>query len=468
MSSTDLCSLSISEASGLIARKEIAPTELLAAHLRRIEKIDGRLNSFVTMIDAATDAARSAEAEIQSGNHKGPLHGIPIALKDLFATKGIRTAAGSRVMRDCVPDTDSTVAQRFKEAGAVTIGKLQMDEFAMGATSVNPHDGPARNPWNTECITGGSSGGSAAAVAARLCMGSMGSDTGGSIRVPAALCGIVGLKPTFGLVSRFGVLPVSWTLDTVGPMTRTVQDAALMLNAIAGHDRRDLSTSRRPVEDYTATLHDGIEGVRVGVLEEAFSAVVQDEVGELARRAVTVLEDLGALVDHTSISLMGRDGFSGAIMLAEYAAVHLETYRNRADEISKQAREVIEAGLFVTGVDYVNAHRKRTRFNREFAKIWGRFDVLVGPTERITAPTIEDASLSEASGAESRYPSLSSLAGPFNATGSPAVTVPCGFTDSGMPVGIQVVGRAFGDAMVLRVAKAYQDATTWHTLEPTC
>ena len=466
MSSTDLCSLSISEASGLIARKEISPTELLAAHLHRIEKIDGRLNSFVTMIDAATDAARSAEAEIQSGNHRGPLHGIPIALKDLFATKGVRTSAGSRVMRDRVPDADSTVAQRFKEAGAVIIGKLQMDEFAMGATSVNSDDGPARNPWDTQRITGGSSGGSAAAVAARLCMGSMGSDTGGSIRVPAAFCGVVGLKPTFGLVSRFGVLPVSWTLDTVGPMTRTVQDAALMLNAIAGHDRRDLSTSGRPVEDYTATLHDGIRGIRVGVLEEAFSAVVQDEVGELARRAVTLLEDLGALVDHTSISLMGRDGFSGAIMLAEYAAVHLETYRNRADEISKQAREVIEDGLFVAGVDYVNAHRKRTRFNREFAKIWDQFDVLVGPTERITAPTIEDASVSEASGTESRYPSLSSLAGPFNATGSPAVTVPCGFTRSGMPVGMQIVGRAFGDATVLRVAKAYQDATKWHASQP--
>ena len=468
MSSIDLCSLSISEASDLIARKEIAPTELLAAHLRRIEKIDGKLNSFVTMIDSAADAARSAEAEIQRGDYRGPLHGIPIALKDLFSTKGVRTAAGSRVMRDCIPDTDSAVAQRFKEAGAVIVGKLQMDEFAMGATSVNSYDGPARNPWDTRRITGGSSGGSAAAVAARLCMGSMGSDTGGSIRVPASLSGIVGLKPTFGLVSRFGVLPVSWTMDTVGPMTRTVQDAALMLNAIAGYDERDLSTSRRPPEDYTAELDDGIEGIRVGVLEEAFSAVVQGEVGELATGAVTVLGDVGALVDHTSIALMGREGFLGPIMLAEYTAVHLDTYRRRADEISKQAREVIEAGLFVTGVDYVNAHRERTRFNREFAKIWDRFDVLVGPTERITAPTIKDALTSEASGSESHYPSLSSLAGPFNATGSPAVTVPCGFTRSGMPVGMQIVGRAFGDATVLRVAKAYQDATTWHTVEPAC
>ena len=297
MNSTELHSLSISEASGLIARKEIAPTELLAAHLDRIEKLDGKLNSFVTIIDDAADAARIAEAEIQRGAYRGPLHGIPIALKDLFATEGVRTAAGSRLMDDFIPDTDSTVAQRFKEAGAINIGKLQMDEFAMGATSVNPHDGPARNPWNTECITGGSSGGSAAAVAARLCMGSMGSDTGGSIRVPATFCGIVGLKPTFGLVSRFGVVPVSWTLDTVGPMTRTAEDAALMLNAIAGYDQRDLSTRRRPPDDYTATLNDGIRGLRVGVLQEAFSAVLQDEVRESAAKAVSVLEDLGAQVD---------------------------------------------------------------------------------------------------------------------------------------------------------------------------
>ena len=420
------------------------------------------------MIDAATDAARSADAEIQRGDYRGPLHGIPIALKDLFATKGVRTAAGSRVMRDCIPDTDSTVARRFKEAGAVNIGKLQMDEFAMGATSVNSDDGPARNPWNTECITGGSSGGSAAAVAARLCMGSMGSDTGGSIRVPATFCGIVGLKPTFGLVSRFGVVPVSWTLDTVGPMTRTAEDAALMLNAIAGYDQRDLSTRRRPPDDYTAALNDGIEGTRVGILQEAFSAVLQEEVGELVGKAVSTLEDLGALVDRTSIPLMKRQRFSSAIMLAEYTAFHLDTYREKADEISDQAREVIEAGLFVPAVDYVNGHRERTRQNREFAKIWDQFDVLVGPTERITAPTIDDASPSADSGSDSGFPALSSLAGPFNTTGSPAVTVPCGFTGSGMPVGMQIVGRAFEDATVLRVAKTYQDVTKWHSLEPAC
>jgi aspartyl-tRNA(Asn)/glutamyl-tRNA(Gln) amidotransferase subunit A len=463
----ELCSLSISEASGLVARKELAPTELLAAHLDRIEKTNERLNAFVTMMtDEAMAAARLAETEIQNGNYKGPLHGIPIALKDLYNTKGVRTAAGSPVMSDVVPDTDSAVAQRFREAGAVITGKLQMDEFAMGATSVNQHDGPSRNPWDLDRITGGSSGGSAGAVAARLTMGSMGSDTGGSIRVPATLCGIVGMKPTFGLVSRFGVVPVSWTLDTVGPMTRTVRDTAIMLNTIAGHDPRDLSTSKRPTEDFTSTLEQGVEGLRIGVIEESFSAVIEPEVREVVRAAVAVLQSLGAQVEDASISLVERRRGTGAIMLAEYSAVHLEIYRSRGNEIGDQARNVIEDGFLVSGVDYVNAHRERTRYNTEFAKVWDRFDILVSPTERITAPTIEDASPHDVYESESRYPSLSSLAGPFNTTGSPAVTVPCGFNSAGMPVGLQVVGQAFDDARVLRVAHAYEDATKWHTHEP--
>lgn len=445
----------------------MSPTELLDAHLHRIDKINGKLNAFVTVMrQEALNKARLAESEIQKGNYRGSLHGIPVALKDLFNTKGIRTAAGSMVMDEFVPATNSTVAQRFNDAGAVITGKLQMDEFAMGATSVNPHDGPARNPWNLEHITGGSSGGSAAAVASRLCMAAMGSDTGGSIRIPATFCGIVGLKPTFGLISRFGVLPVSWSLDTVGPMTRTVQDAALILNALAGHDPQDPSTTNRPIDDFTITLFNGVKGIRVGVLEEAFSAVMEPEIDQILKTAVTVLEDLGAWVDETPICLMGRKEFSSIIMTAEYADVHHETYRSRANEIGYQARRTIEDGLLVTGVDYVNAHEERTRFNSDFAKVWDRFDVLVGPTERITAPTIEDASHSESAGSDSRYPTLSSLAGPFNTTGSPAITVPCGFTSEGMPVGMQVVGRAFEDAKILMVAQAYEDATKWYTRQP--
>ena len=465
METDELCFMSISEASWLISRKKLSPTELLKAHLNRIEKTNGKLNAFVTLMSQeALEAARFAESEIQKGKHRGPLQGIPIALKDLFNTKGVRTAAGSLLRKNFVPETDSTVTQLLKEAGAIITGKLQMDELAMGSTSVNPHDGPARNPWNLERITGGSSGGSAAAVAARLCMGAMGSDTGGSIRVPATFCGIVGLKPTFGLVSRFGVLPVSWSLDTVGPMTRTVRDAALILNVIAGYDQKDNLTSRKPIKDFTDTLDQGVKGIRIGVLHEDLSSVIEPEIGEIFMKVIDVFQDLGACVDDAFISLIERREFPSVIMLVEYADVHLEAYRNQANKIGNQARVPIEDGLLISGVDYVRAHRKWIQFNRDFAKVWDRFDVLIGPTERITAPTIEDAS--DFNGDESRFPPLSSLVKLFNTTGSSSLTVPCGFTSMGMPVGLQVVAPSFKDSLALRVAQAYENVTKWHIRLP--
>ena len=466
MKATELWFLSISEASDLIRRKELAPTELLDAHLSRIEQTNEKLNAFVLMMtDEALAAARRAEAEIQNGNYLGPLHGIPIGLKDLFNTKGVRTAAGSPILRDYVPKTDSAVTERLREAGAVIVGKLQMDEFALGATSVNPHDGPAHNPWNLERITGGSSGGSAAAVSAGLCMAAPGSDTGGSIRVPATFCGVVGLKPTFGLVSRYGVLPVSWTLDTVGPLTRTVRDITIFLNAIAGHDPRDLSTSRRPTEDFTASLDDGIEGLRVGLLDEPSPIEIDAEVGEAVATAAEVLRSLGASVEDVTIPNMSRR--PGSIMGPEYAAVHLKTYRTRAREIGRHARNTIEHGMLTTAVDYINAHRKRAVYNREFAKVWDRFDVLVGPTSRVTAATIEEATYSEEDGApHPNVPTSTIGVTALNTTGGPGITVPCGFTSSGMPVGLHVGGKAFDDSTVLRVANAYERATEWHTLRP--
>ena len=254
MPSTDLCCLTISEAAGLLSSGELSPVELVQAHLDRIEETDGRLNSFITvMADAALEAARDAERSISSGSYLGPLHGIPVGLKDLYYTKGVRTTIGSKILRDFIPDTDAAVTERFNRAGAVMMGKLQMHEFAIGPTSINPHDGPAHNPWDTDRVTGGSSGGSGSSVASGQVMAALGSDTGGSVRIPSALCGIVGLKPTFGRVSRYGVYPLSWSLDTVGPMTRTVRDTALVMNAIAGYDPRDPWSVDRPGED----LHSG-------------------------------------------------------------------------------------------------------------------------------------------------------------------------------------------------------------------
>ena len=457
--------MSISQVSELIRKKDLSPTELLEAHLRRIENVNGKLNAFITvMAEQAQKSARFIEDQIQKGNHIGPLQGVPIALKDLFNTKGVRTASGSVVMRDFIPTTDSAVTERLRQAGAIIIGKLQMDEFAMGATSVNPHDGPARNPWNLDCITGGSSGGSAAAVAGRLCMGSMGSDTGGSIRVPATFCGIVGFKPTFGLVSRYGVLPVSWTLDTVGPMTRTVRDAAFMLNAIAGHDSRDSSTSTLPVKDFSVDLDKEIKGIRIGILEEALSATIEPEIGEIFKKAVIILKDLGACVEDVSISLLKPTKFSNIIMLTEYATVHEEVYKSQGDKISSQARNAIEDGLLIRGIDYVKANQEFISFKEDCASMWDSFDILIGPTERITAPTIKDAS--ENKDGKTQIPTLSSLVKFFNITGAPSLTVPCGFTSKGMPVGMQIAASEFNDPLVLRVAQAYENATKWHMLQP--
>ena len=459
--------MSIFEASQLISQKDLKPTELVEAHLSRIEKINSKLNAFITVMKKdALEQAHSVELEIKKGNSKGPLQGIPIGLKDLFNTKGVRTAAGSLVMDDFVPTTNSTVSDRLRKANAIIIGKLQMDEFAMGATSVNPHDGPARNPWDLKRITGGSSGGSAGAVAAKLCMGAMGSDTGGSIRIPATFCGIVGFKPTFGLVSRSGILPVSWSLDSVGPMTRNVRDAALILNAIVGHDPKDNSTTKQPIKDFSVRLDKGIDGIRIGVLTEAFSAVIEPEIREILRKAVSVLKDLGSRVYDTSISLTERREFTGVIMQAEYASVHLKTYSSQKSRIGNQARKAIEDGLSIKGVDYVKAHQNRIQFNRDFDKIWKHFDVLVGPTERITAPTIENSPNRKIGESPNLSPVLSSLAKLFNTTGSPAITVPCGFSSNGMPVGMQVVARSFQDTRVLQVAQAYENATKWHRLQP--
>ena len=465
MNNSELCSISISEVSELIRKKDLSPTELLEAHLRRIENINGKLNAFITvMAEQARKSACLIEDQIQKNNHIGPLQGVPIALKDLFNTQGIRTASGSVVMRDFIPTTDSAVAERLRQAGAIIIGKLQMDEFAMGATSVNPHDGASRNPWNLNCITGGSSGGSAAAVAGRLCMGSMGSDTGGSIRVPATFCGIVGFKPTFGLVSRYGVLPVSWTLDTVGPMTRTVRDSALILNAVAGHDSRDRSTSTLPVKDFLVDIDKGIKGIRIGILEEALSATIEPEIGEIFKKVGIKLKDMGACVEDASISLLKPTKFLNIIMLTEYATVHEEVYRSQGNQIGQQARNAIEDGLLIRGIDYLKANQEFKSFKEDAASIWDSYDILIGPTERITAPTIKDAS--ENKGNKTQIPTLSSLVKFFNITGSPSLTVPCGFTSNGMPVGMQIAASEFNDSLVLRVANAYESATKWHMRLP--
>ena len=468
MAGADLHYLSISEASRLISTGEISPVELIKAHLDRIEQTDDRLNSFITLLsNAALEAARDAEKSITAGGYVGPLHGIPIGLKDLYYTKGVRTTLGSKILRDFVPDFDAAVTERFKGAGAIIIGKLQMHEFALGPTSVNPHDGAAHNPWDVERVTGGSSGGSGSSVVSGQVMGALGSDTGGSVRIPSALCGIVGLKPTFGRVSRYGVYPLSWSMDTVGPMTRTVRDNALLMNVIAGYDPRDPWSVDRPVEDYTKDLDTGVKGLRIGVPREYFFDLIESEVRQAFEQASTVLQRLGANVEEVSIPILERSlAISGNIMMPEAAAVHIEHLRRRPDDIGDDVRDRLETAAFTPATDYVVAQQARRLFSRELANAMTDFDLLIAPTVAIGAPVIGQEAVTVDGTSEATTAVLPRLTRPFNICGLPTVTVPCGFTSEGLPTGLQIAGRAFDEATVLRAAHAYEQAAEWHTRRP--
>ena len=468
MSNTELYWLSISEASDLISSGQLSPVELCAAHLDRIDQTDGALNSFITvMADQARAEARAAEDAVQAGNYRGPLHGIPVGLKDLYYTRGVRTGIGSKILADFVPDYDAGVTERFQDAGAVLMGKLQMHEFALGASSENPHDGDAHNPWNTSRVTGGSSGGSGSSVAAGQCMAALGSDTGGSIRIPSSFCGIVGLKPTFGRVSRHGVYPLAFSLDTVGPMTRTARDAGLVLNAIAGHDPRDPSSANVPVEDFTAEVGQGIDGLRIGLPQEYFYDIIDPEVTQAVKTAAGVLEELGAHVEEVSIPALDHAlAISSTILFVEAAEVHMEHLRDRPDDIGDDVRQRFEVGALTPARDYMKAQRARRAFNAEMAKAMETYDVLLAPTNTFAAPPIGERESIVAGEAHPTRTLLARLTRPFNLTGQPGVSVPCGFDSAGMPIGMQFGARPWREATALRVAHAYEQATEWHTRRP--
>jgi len=468
MEQSEICFLSIAETSELIAGKQISPVEVVDAHLRRINRTDDTLNSFITLLsEKSMAAANKAEQDIRSGNYLGPLHGIPIGLKDLFYTKGVRTTVGSKILQNFVPDYDATVTEKFGRAGAIIIGKLQMHEFALGTTSENSHHGSARNPWDIECVPGGSSGGSGSAVAAGQCMGALGTDTGGSVRIPSSLCGIVGLKPSFGRVSRYGVYPLSWSLDTVGPMARRVRDAALILNVIAGHDSRDTSSANRPAEDFTDTLGQEIKDLLIGIPKEFFFDIIDPEVRDAVYQAAHVLEGLGASVEEVSVPVLEHSlTISSNILLTEAAEVHLDHLRERADDISADVRTKFEMGALTPATDYIKAQRARRVFNRKITETMLNYDILLAPTAPIGAPKLSEKTVRVGSKTEPKLSLLSRLTRPFNICGVPTISVPCGFTSSGLPIGMQLAGRLFDEATVLRVAYAYEQATDWHTRRP--
>jgi aspartyl-tRNA(Asn)/glutamyl-tRNA(Gln) amidotransferase subunit A len=466
----DLFWLSMGELARMIATKAVSPVEVVRAHLDRIGALDARLRAYITVCaDRALQAASAAEAALMSGQPVGPLHGVPYAPKDLYDTAGVRTTGGSRLFADRVPTADATVVRRLAGAGAIVLGKLNMVEFAYGPEGLNPHYGHARNPWDHEThrMAGGSSSGSGAAVAAGLAPGALGSDTGGSIRIPASLCGITGLKPTYGRVSRAGVLPLAWSMDHVGPMTRTVADSALMLGTMAGYDPADPSTSVLPVPDYAAALTGDVKGLRVGLLRRFFLDGAAPAVRAAVEAAAATLAGAGAIVDEVALEHVDLVAPAAlAIVGAEALAYHAPLLRARAAEYDPDIARRLRVGAFVGGAHYVRAQQVRALVRAAVDAALARRDVLLAPSTPIVAPAVDERQVTAGDGASDVRAALIRFTRPFNLSGHPACAVPCGFTQDGLPIGMQLVGRPFDEATVLRAADAFQRHTDFHTRRP--
>jgi len=468
MDPMEICYMSAGSLSKLVESKELSPVEIIDAHLARIEATEPVLNSFITLLpDEARAAARRAEADIQRGRYLGPLHGIPVGLKDLYNTAGVRTTSGSRIFDTFIPQEDCTVAARFRQAGAILLGKLNMHQFAYGPTGENPDYGHMHNPWDPELVTGGSSGGSGSATAAGQCTITTGSDTGGSIRIPAALCGIVGLKPTYGLVSRYGLTPLSWCMDHPGPMVRTVEDAALTMNVIAGHDPKDVASAKVDVPDYTGALTGDVRGLRIGVPQEFLEAPLDPQVGQAVRDALDLLESMGAVVTEVSLPMFSQSqAISTAILMAEAAAYHRDLLVKDGDKLYPPVRLRLEAGLFISAADYLRAQQGRTLFDRQVRELLEKVDLLAGPTEPVTAPELLATKVQAGEHTLGTTAALTQYTRPYNITGTPAISIPCGFSDTGLPIALQLAGRPFDEMTVLRAAHAYELATDWHQRRP--
>lgn len=450
--------MTIREAAEALRARRFSSVELTSAAVARVERSGARLNAFITVTkDGAMKQARQADAELAAGRDRGPLHGIPIALKDLFLTRGVRTTAGSKVYENFVPDRDAAAVEKLEAAGAVMLGKLNMHELAYGITSANPHFGAVRNPWNVAHSPGGSSGGSGAAVAAGLVYAAMGTDTGGSIRIPASFCGTVGLKPTYGRVSRYGVLPLGYSLDHVGPLTRSVRDAAILLNAIAGYDRRDETSSRRPVVDYVPDDGCSIRGLRIGFPENFFFERLDGDVESSVRGSVARAGSLGAVVKSVRVPDMAAlNAVARVILLAEASAM-MEPCLEPRQSFGPDVLALLDQGRLLPATDYVNAQRLRRKIRREFEKVWTEVDCLFLPTTPGTAPEIGARTVRLGGCEEDVRLAATRLVRGINALGYPALSMPCGLSASALPIGLQIVGPAFEEALILRIGAALED-----------
>jgi aspartyl-tRNA(Asn)/glutamyl-tRNA(Gln) amidotransferase subunit A len=464
----------IEELAALLAKRSISPVELTGMFLRRIERLNPSLNVFLTVTaEQAVAAARRAETELVrsrvSGNGNRPLLGIPIALKDNLWTRGIRTTAGSKILRDFVPAIDATVTRKLARAGAILLGKTNMHEFAYGITNQNAHYGPAHNPWAPGRISGGSSGGSAGAIAAGLCVASVGTDTGGSLRIPSAMCGIVGLKPTFGRVSVFGTVPLAPSFDHVGPLARSVRDAAILLHLLAGRDRLDPTSSAHRVEDFRAALRQPLRKFRLGRPREYYWEKLDGEVRRAAEAAVRDMESRGAVVREISLPHLRESNEAATNMsLAESRHVHEAAgyFPARAGEYTEEVRQHIEAGGQVPAIKYLEGLDVRQRMRAEFDAAFQDVDAIVAPTVPVPAPPIGAEYVRIEGEQIGVRPALVGMNRPANFTGLPAISVPCGFTRDGLPIGLQLIGRAFDETTLLQIAYSYERSHDWGARHP--
>jgi aspartyl-tRNA(Asn)/glutamyl-tRNA(Gln) amidotransferase subunit A len=467
MNEDELTDLSLAQAEEWIRQGKLSPVELTQAHLDRIHRLDPQINSYITVTaESALQQARQAEAELQrsetaAGLPLGPLHGIPLALKDLYETQGVRTTAGTTHFSDYIPEQDAAVVAKLKTAGAILLGKTNLHEIALGLTNVNPHFGPCHNPWALECVPGGSSGGSAAALAARLCLGAMGSDTGGSIRTPASLCGVVGLKPTHGRVSLRGAIPLSWNLDHAGPMARRVLDTAMLLQVIAGYDPQDPYCEDTPDEDYIASIQEGVRGWRIALADDDYFDRTQPEVMQAVRAATQIFAELGAQVEATPFPDIYQAALAnGMMVISDAASFHAARLLENPQGFGADVLQRLQTGAALPLKEYIQARRTQSLLRRQFARFFEGYDLLLMPTTPVVAPPIEGPDAVEMARLLTRYTA------PFNLTGLPALSLPCGFSVKGLPIGLQIIGRHWGEAAVLRAGYAYEQATNWHQRKP--
>jgi aspartyl-tRNA(Asn)/glutamyl-tRNA(Gln) amidotransferase subunit A len=457
------CDLTIEALAPLIRRKKLSPVELTRFVLERISRLQPGLNAYITITaDAAIVRARQAEKEITRGRYRGVLHGIPVSLKDLFYTRGIRTTAGSKILKNLVPQENAAIVNRLLECGCILLGKTNLHEFAFGATNINPHYGAVRNPWDTNRTSGGSSGGSAVSVVTAQALASFGTDTGGSIRIPSAACGCVGLKPSYGRVPMSGVIPLAESLDHAGPLSRCVTDAAFLLNAVANPRIWDSDPVRAVAE-----IRRGVKSFRIGIPRQYFFDSIQSDVREAVLASVAILEQLGARI--TELNLTGMEdtaGLAAEITGDEAFALHEAWLKQRPLDYGEDVRARLEQGSRATAAAYINARKKQLAYRNNFAEAMNKVDALLAPTLPITAPPIERTEIRIGNAIEDVRTALLRLTRPGNLAGLPAISIPCGFSSEGLPIGLQLIGRHFEETTLLRAAYAYEQATPWHLAFP--